>query len=355
MDAIDKTRPVRTGEELPMDALAPYLRAALGAPDDASVSVEQFPGGHSNLTYLVKIGDREAVLRRPPFGSKVKSAHDMGREFRLLSKLSPIYGRAPRPIAYCEDESILGAKFYLMERMRGVVFRRELPKGVVMDAASMRALSTSLIDTLAELHAIDYAAAGLADFGNPEGFVERQVKGWTKRYADSQTDDIADMTEAAKWMAENVKPSGGASIIHNDYKYDNLILDPSDLTRIIGILDWELSTIGDPLMDLGTALCYWVDPSDPEEMKKVCMGPTLLPGSLTRRELADRYAEKSGRDLSDIVSYYCFGLFKTAVVLQQIYYRYKQGLTKDPRFASMIDWVRALAAQAVVSIERRTL
>jgi aminoglycoside phosphotransferase (APT) family kinase protein len=342
-----------------METLAPYLLRVLvlgqEASNDVPVTVEQFPGGHSNLTYLVRIGDREAVLRRPPFGSKVKSAHDMGREFRLLSKLSPVYPRAPRPIAFCEDEAVLGAKFYLMERTRGLVLRRDLPKGLEADEATMRALSTSLVDTLAELHGIDYAAAGLADFGNPEGYVERQVTGWTKRYADAQTDEIEDMAAASKWIAENVKPSGGASIIHNDFKYDNLVLDPADITNIRAILDWEMSTIGDPLMDLGTALCYWVEPSDPEPMQKLRMGPTVLPGSLTRQELAARYAEKSGRDTGDIVSYYCFGLFKTAVVLQQIYYRYNKGLTKDPRFASMIDGVRALAAQAVAFMAKRSL
>lgn len=341
-----------------MDVLAPYLRRALsggGESSDLPVSVEQFPGGHSNLTYLVRVGDREAVLRRPPFGSKVKSAHDMTREYRVLSRLAPVYPRVPKPIALCEDESILGAKFYLMERLQGVVVRRDLPEGLSIDEGTMRRLSRALIDTLVELHAIDYVAAGLGDFGNPEGFVERQVKGWTKRYADSQTDEIEDMAVAAKWMAENVRPSGAASIVHNDYKFDNLVLDPNDLTNVVGILDWELSTIGDPLMDLGTALCYWVEAADPFQIDMLKGGVTTRPGALTRRELAERYAERSGRDTKDIVSYYAFGLFKTAVVLQQIYYRYKQGLTKDPRFGPLIHAVRALAAQAVASMGRSRL
>ena len=354
MAAIDGTKPVRPGEELPLEKLGAFLREALGAPGGDLV-IEQFPGGHSNLTYLVKIGDKEAVLRRPPFGSKVKSAHDMGREFRVLSKLAPVYPRAPRPIALCEDESILGVRFYLMERRRGMVVRRAIPEGVTVDAAAARALSTALVSTLSELHAIDYEAVGLGDFGKPAGYVERQITGWTKRYQDSQTDEIPEMTDVAAWLAANKKESPHASIIHNDFKYDNLILDPADLTKVIGILDWEMATIGDPLMDLGTSLCYWVEAGDPEDLRRIKMGPTDIPGSFTRRELAEAYAAQSGRDLGDIVFYYCFGLFKTAVVLQQIYYRYAKGLTKDERFATMIDGVRALARQAAAFMGQREL
>jgi aminoglycoside phosphotransferase (APT) family kinase protein len=354
MAALDGTRPIRPGEELPMERLGPYLREALGAPS-GDITVEQFPGGHSNLTYLVKIGDREAVLRRPPFGSKVKSAHDMGREHRLLSKLAPVYPRAPKPIAFCEDESILGAKFYLMERLRGVIVRKRAPDGVVLDAETARALCESFVHTLVELHAIDYEGIGLGDFGHPQGFVERQVTGWTKRYEGSQTDDIPEILSAARWLAENIKESPPASLIHNDYKYDNIILDPRDVTNIIGILDWEMSTLGDPLMDLGTALCYWVEAGDPEDLRRVRMGPTDIPGSFTRREIAEAYAARSGRDLSNIVFYYVFGLFRAAVVLQQIYYRYAKGLTKDERFAAMIDGVRTLARQAALVMDRREL
>ncbi|NUQ72599.1 MAG: phosphotransferase family protein [Polyangiaceae bacterium] len=354
MAAIDGTRPVRPGEELPLERLDPYLREALGAPE-GEIAIEQFPGGHSNLTYLVRVGEKEAVLRRPPFGSKVKTAHDMTREFRVLSKLSPVYSRAPKPIALCEDESILGGKFYLMERRRGVIVRRTMPESIAADPAAVRALSESFVATLAELHAIDYQSVGLGDFGKPAGYVERQVTGWTKRYQDSQTDEIPEVTAVSAWLAENKTESPHASILHNDFKFDNLILDPAGLTKIIAILDWEMATVGDPLMDLGTSLCYWVEAGDPEDLRRMKMGPTDLPGSFTRRELAEAYAAKSGRDLGDIVFYYCFGLFKTAVVLQQIYYRYAKGLTKDPRFALMIDGVRALARQAAAFMGRREL
>ncbi|GAB4518958.1 MAG: phosphotransferase family protein [Haliangiales bacterium] len=354
-DMIDNTRPIRAGEELDLDALKAYLSNHLPAGGEDSFAVEQFPGGHSNLTYLVRWGDNEYVLRRPPFGSKVKSAHDMKREHRVLSALSPRYDKAPRPVLFCDDHSVLGADFYLMERVRGVVLRKKLPAGLTLSPSLAAQLSEVAADTLAELHGLDIEAAGLGDFGKPKGYVERQVTGWSKRYADARTDDIPAVDEVAAWLADNLPPDGAPAIIHNDFKFDNLVLDPDDLTRVRGILDWEMSTIGDPLMDLGTALCYWVEASDPPLMNEIRFGPTNEPGMMTRRELAARYAESSGRDLSNIVFYYAFGLFKTAVVAQQIYYRFAQGLTKDQRFAMMIVGVRALAAQAKLAIDNDTL
>jgi aminoglycoside phosphotransferase (APT) family kinase protein len=307
--------------------------------------VLQFPGGHSNLTYLITVGDRELVLRRPPFGSKVKSAHDMGREVRVLSKLAPVFPKAPRPVHHCEDPAILGAPFYLMERLTGVVLRR----GAVVDAAAARRTSTALVDGLVELHALDYQAIGLGDFGHPEGFVERQVTGWSKRYRDAETDSIPEMDAVSAWLAAHLPKSPPPTIIHNDFKYDNLVFDDK-LERIIGILDWEMATIGDPLMDLGTTLCYWVEAGDPPEMQAIGFGPTAAPGNLTRREIAERYAAATGRDLSNITFYHCFGLFKTAVVTQQIYYRFKMGLTKDARFGAFIAGVHAMARQAAAMI-----
>ncbi len=356
---IDAPRAPRRGEELDLARLGPWLRSALGAAPDAPIAVEQFPGGHSNLTYAVTVGDRggdpagirSVVLRRPPFGSRVKSAHDMGREVRVLSRLSPVYPRAPRPLAFCEDESILGARFYVMERLSGIILRRDLPAGLAIDP---RRLCESLIDTLVELHGIDWRAAGLAELGNPDGYVERQVTGWTRRYADAQTHDVPEMGAVSAWLAARLPGlrSPPPTIVHNDYKFDNLVLDPADPARVIGILDWEMTTIGDPLMDLGTSLCYWVEPADPEGLRKLRMGPTSAPGMMTRRELADRYAAASGRPLEQIVFYYCFGLYKTAVVLQQIYYRFVKGLTQDARFGTLGDGVRALAQQAAAYLDR---
>jgi aminoglycoside phosphotransferase (APT) family kinase protein len=341
-----ETRPPRPGEELPLDRLAPYLREVLGAPG-AEVSVSQFPGGHSNLTYLVTVGGRELVLRRPPFGSQVKTAHDMGRELRVLTHLAPVDPRAPRPVHGTSDESIIGAPFYLMERVRGVILRRQLPPGLVLDAPLARRLSEALIDALADLHAVDYRAVGLGDFGHPEGYVERQVSGWSKRYRDAQTDDVPEMDALGAWLAAHLPASPAPAIIHNDYKYDNLVFAEGDLGRVVGVLDWEMATVGDPLMDLGTTLCYWIEAGDPPEMQALAFGPTAAPGSLTRAELAARYAERTGRDLTQLEFYYRFGLFKTAVVVQQIYFRWKTGKTRDTRFAGWNLAVGAMARQAL--------
>lgn len=351
MEAIDRAKTVRAGEELPLKELEAYLQEKLSLPN-ASLSVQQFPSGHSNLTYLLTLGDRELVLRRPPFGSKVKTAHDMGREFTILQKLHPSYGKVPRPILYCEDEAIIGAKFYLMERVRGVILRKEPPPGVGLTPELAQRLCESFVDTLVGLHSLDYKALGLEGFGNPEGFVQRQVVGWSKRYQDAKTDEVPEMEALIKWFPENYPVSQSGTIVHNDYKYDNLVLDPNDLTKIIALLDWEMSALGDPLMDLGTALCYWIEENDPKQLQDLRFGPTTLPGSYTRSQLAERYAQKSGRDLSQILFYYCFGLFKTAVVAQQIYYRFKQGLTKDPRFAHFHLAARLMAQQATTHLQK---
>ncbi len=342
---IDEAGPVRPGEELDVERLREYLRDQLDFPV-ARLEILQFPGGHSNLTYLIKVDGRELVLRRPPFGVKIKTAHDMSREHYVLSKLSPVYPLAPRPVAVCEDESVLGCKFYLTQRIRGVVLRRDPPPGLRLDVVTVRRLCESFVDTLVDFHAIAYEEVGLGSLGRPQGYVERQVKGWSRRYRDSQTDEIPEIEEVGRWLSERIPVSGPPALIHNDYKYDNLVLDPGDLAHIIGILDWEMCTVGDPLMDLGTSLCYWVEEGDPELVKMFKVCPTTLPGSYTRREIAERYAEKSGRDLSNIMFYLCFGLFKTAVVGQQIYYRYKMGHTRDERFANLIHAIRIIAQQA---------
>jgi aminoglycoside phosphotransferase (APT) family kinase protein len=356
VSTVAETRPPRPGEELDAAKLAAFLREQVPDLDVSSIEIEQFPGGHSNLTYLVRLaGGREFVLRRPPVGSKVKAAHDMGREYRVLSRLSAAWSKAPRPLVECQDESVLGCRFYLMERLRGVILRRDPPAGVTLDSATMRRLGCTLVDGLVELHAIDYKAIGLADLGRPDGYMERQVRGWTERYAGSQTDDIPVVTRVAEWLAAHMPPSGPGALIHNDFKFDNVVLDPHDITRLIGVLDWEMSTLGDPLSDLGTTLAYWVEAGDPEPLKSMRFGPSVLPGAMSRAEFAARYAERSGRRVDDIVFYYAFGLFKTAVVLQQIYYRWKQGLTTDSRFAPLIHAVSLLCDRASSAIEKGAL
>ncbi|MEZ4364384.1 MAG: phosphotransferase family protein [Kofleriaceae bacterium] len=345
----DRPRTVRAAEALDNVALGAYVARELGGSD--VVSIEQFPGGHSNLTYLVRHGAHEYVLRRPPFGSKVKSAHDMGREVAVLSKLAPVWPLAPKVLAYHPDEDLLGAPFYLMERRRGVILRKELPSGLSVDEATASRLCELLVDALAALHAVDYVAAGLGDFGKPAGYIERQVRGWTERYAGSQTDEIAAVSSVAAWLEANRPADGSARLIHNDFKFDNVIFDRA-LTKVLGVLDWEMSTLGDPLMDLGTSLGYWVQVDDPAPLQLIRFGVTSIPGMWTRDEVAKRYLATSGRSTSSLVFYYAFGLFKTAVVAQQIYYRYAKGLTKDPRFAAFIHGVRALSEQAQWAIDR---
>ena len=340
-DFEDRATAVRAGEELNLEALNAYLRAHF--PDEPGpLDVKQFPSGHSNLTYSLSLGNRELVLRRPPFGSKVKSAHDMGREFRVLSKLHAAFGPAPEVVLYCDDVSVLGAPFYLMKPIHGVIMRRNLPEGLNFTEEIVQHLSESFVDNLARLHALDYRSVGLGDLGNPDGYLERQVRGWTERYHGSRTHEFPEVERIVSWMQSHMPSTSGAALIHNDYKYDNLVLDPRDITKIIGVLDWEMCTIGDPLSDLGTALAYWINAGDPEPLQKILWGPTTRPGSMTRAQIVERYAEKTGRSVSHMDFYVTFARFKVAVIVQQIYYRYHQGLTKDERFAGMPVVVEAL-------------
>ena len=329
----DQAGTVRAGEELDLTCLEPFLQEQFD--ESGPVSVEQFPGGHSNLTYLVRLGERAFVLRRPPFGSKVRSAHDMAREYGVLSKLHTAYPVAPKTFLYCDDLSILNAPFYLMEPIRGMIVRRDLPPSVEFPPATARRLSEAFVDNLACMHRLDYAAIGLADLGKPQGYLERQVRGWIERYHNSKTHDLPEVERISAWLAARMPVSNEAALIHNDYKYDNLVLDPDDLTKIVGVLDWEMCTLGDPLTDLATALAYWADPQDPEDLQEIRSAPTTSPGTLTRTQLVERYAVATGHDPGDMVFYLTFARFKVAVIIQQIYYLYAQGLTQDARFACM--------------------
>lgn len=357
---IDRAKDVREGEGLDLEALGAWLRAQpgvaerLGEAKGAAVEVQQFPSGYSNLTYMIQIGAHELVLRRPPFGNTVKSGHDMGREHRVLSTLAPVYPLAPEPWAYCEDESVIGAPFYVMERRRGIIIRRRLPKGMALDEAGAKALSTALIDGLADLHRIDYAGIGLGELGRPEGYARRQVEGWTRRWQKAQTDALPLMDQVAAWLDAELPADADAdaALIHNDYKYDNVVLDPEDPARIIAVLDWEMATIGSPRMDLGTTLGYWVETNDDKQLHALAFGPTYAPGSLSRAELVARYEERSGIQVGDATYYRVFGLFKIAVIIQQIYARYKKGSTQDPRFAMLGHVVSVLAQVAGGAIDQ---
>jgi aminoglycoside phosphotransferase (APT) family kinase protein len=340
-DLRDKPGPIRAGEELDTAKLENFLRSHF--PGEAKdLSVKQYPSGHSNLTYALQLGERRMVLRRPPFGSKVKSAHDMNREFHVLSKLHAAYAPAPKVFLYCDDPGVLGAPFYLMEPINGIILRKDPPPGLAFRPETAQKVCEAFLDNLARLHSIDYGVIGLGDLGKPQGYLERQVRGWIERYHGSKTHEYSEVAQISKWMVENLPSSGDATLIHNDYKFDNVVLDADDLTKIIGVLDWEMCTIGDPLSDLGTALAYWVDANDSDELQKLRWGPTNYAGSMTRSELVERYTKTAGRDVSEMAFYLVFARFKVAVIVQQIYYRYHLGLTKDPRFVAMPEVVQIL-------------
>ena len=346
MNYMDQPTGVRKGEELDKERVAAFLKDAIpGLSGD--LSIRQFPGGYSNLTYMLTMGDREFVLRRPPFGTKAKSAHDMSREYKILQALRPVFPYCPEPLAFTDDPSIMDCSFYIMERLQGIILRRDLPTGMTLTPEQTRRLCENLIDLQVELHGIDYRKIGLGNFGNPEGYVRRQAEGWSARYRAARTDDAPDWEDIMAWILNNMPPdSGRPGIVHNDYKLNNCVLDEKDPTRITGILDWEMATIGDPLMDLGNSLGYWVQADDPPEALAIRTMPTHLPGALTREEIIARYAEKSGRAISNVNFYICFGMFRLAVIAQQIYYRYYHGQTKDERFKKLIFAVHTLEKAA---------
>jgi aminoglycoside phosphotransferase (APT) family kinase protein len=339
---------VRPGEELDGQRLERFLREKLGIADRSPLVIRQFGNGASNLTYELRIGGWEAVLRRPPHGPVAPKAHDMGREYMILSKLHPVFTLAPRPYVYCDDPAILGSPFFVMERRHGVVLNTEFPEEWEPTPELCRRISETMVDRLVELHGIDYEEAGLGAIGYPEGFLTRQVNGWIARYERAKTDEIPGVEKLQKWMADHVPPSPQAAVIHYDYKLNNVMFDAEDPSRMVGIFDWEMTTIGDPLADLGCALCYWIEAGDPDLLKYGMGKPsvTVLPGFMTREELIEAYARKSGRDVSRLPYYLTFAYFKLAVICQQIYYRWKKGQTQDERFERYGEFTRTLLAAA---------
>lgn len=348
----EKTIEPRPGDELPA-RLEDYLRRALGLKGE--FRVRQFPGGYSNLTYEIAFGAQRLVLRRPPRGQKAASAHDMGREYFVLSRLHESFPLCPEPLHYCEDPEVIGAPFYIMAAIEGLILRAKLPSGFHPDPELQKEQSEAAIRLQAELHQLDYERLGLGSFGHPEGYRERQVAGWSKRYRHARTDDAPDFESVMTWL-EARRPSGDparSGIIHNDFKLDNLVFDPRQPTRIIGVLDWEMATIGDPLMDLGNSFAYWVEADDPPYMRALETLPSRLPGFLNRREQLALYQRLSGCSLDDWDFYYTAGLFRLAVIAQQIYARYRQGHSSDPRFAQLILGVRGLEAACHAVMEGR--
>lgn len=353
------TSPIREGEELNNEQLESYLREHLpealqGEVFDLSLplTVEQFPGGHSNLTYMVSLFGREFVLRRPPFGPVAPTAHDMPREFRLLAAIHPHFHIAPKPYLLCDDTSIIGAPFYLMERRNGLVIRRNLPEEL-NDPQTLQNISKGMVATMAALHDVDIYATGLSGLGKPVGFVTRQVKGWTERWHRSKTKEIGEIDDIAQWLLDKLPPEPDpetgrpATLVHNDFKLDNVMLDRQDPAKVVAVLDWEMCTVGDPLVDLGILLCYWAEKNDCEDRREAISPVTVQPGWMTRAEITECYAEFTGRDVSRIDFYEIFAIFKIAVVVQQIYFRYVRGQTHDERFAAFGPRVEGLARAAL--------
>ncbi|MCP5097010.1 MAG: phosphotransferase family protein [Chloroflexi bacterium] len=343
---------VRADERFDEAGLADYLRGKLDG-SKRPLTVRQFGGGAANLTYLLDYGTHEYVLRRPPLGPVAQSAHDMAREFKVLSVLHQVLPTAPRAFLYCDDAEIIGANFFVMERRHGIVVRRSLPQRFADMPDAPRRMSTALVDTLVAFHAVDYEALGLGDLGKPQGFVERQIEGWYKRWHKAKSEDLADMETAYQWLKDNLPDSRHVSLVHNDYKLDNVMLDTDDPGKLVAIFDWDMCTLGDPLSDLGALLCYWTEPTDSPTMQGMAMMPTGALGFMTRQELVERYAEVSGRSIQHIHFYHALGLFRLTVIIAQIYIRFARGQTQDKRFAAFGPMI-ALMARAAVEVAERS-
>lgn len=335
--AIDQPRPVRGEDDFDLARVDAFLRQRIDGLD-GTPALHQFPGGASNLTYLLRYGERELVLRRPPPGAKAKSAHDMLREAQVMTALRPHFAQAPRILATCSDPAVLGCDFYVMERLPGVILRRDLPAGLGLDEAGVRALCRGFIDKLVELHRVDTRAPAIAALGRGEGYIARQVGGWSERWRKAQTAASDPCEDVLAWLAEK-QPARETAIcvIHNDYRFDNVVLDPAEPLRITGVLDWEMATLGDPLMDLGGSLAYWVQADDDAVFQSLRRQPTHAPGMLTRREVIDYYGQRTGRSLAQFDFHEVFGLFRLMAIVQQIHYRYALGQTTNPQFAGFGD------------------
>ena len=331
MSARDDAGAVRRGEELDVTAVDAWLKQALpglqGTPD-----VTQYAGGASNWTYRLRYENDDLILRRPPAGTKAKSAHDMGREFRIQQALKPVFPLVPEMRALCEDTSVIGAEFYVMQRLDGIIPRKNLPRGMAMAPEQVRSMCLNVLDTLVALHQVDHRAAGLEGIGKGAGYARRQVEGWSRRYSDARTWNVPRGARIMRWLAANLPAQERICVTHNDFRFDNVVLDPADPTRVVGVLDWELATLGDPLMDLGNTLAYWVQADDDFLAQATRRQPTHLQGMLSRREVVDYYCGKMGFDAQDVTFHEVYGLFRLSAIAQQIYYRYHHGQTRNPAF-----------------------
>lgn len=332
-DYSDQPKDLRSEDAFDVEAADGWLRERVPDLPAGLPEVRQFSGGASNLTYLLSYPDRPLILRRPPAGTKAASAHDMTREYTMQDRLRPVFPQVPQVLALCTDESVIGSQFYVMERVAGIILRGNLPPGLELDESQARRLSEAMVDTLVALHGVEPEAAGLAQLGKGPGYVGRQVEGWSRRYRNARTDNVPDFEAVMGWLAANQPPDVGYCVVHGDFRLDNLVLDPDQDYAIKALLDWELATLGDPLMDLGSAMTYWVQADDDEGMQLARRQPTNIPGMLTRAQFVDRYCVAAGLDPQNWAFYEVFGIFRLAVIAQQIYYRYHHGQTTNPAFA----------------------
>ena len=341
---------VRPDEQLPLERLEPWLRAHLPAADGAC-TVRQFGGGHANLTYLVRFGEREYVLRRPPLGPIAPTAHDMTREHRVLARLHAGFPLAPRSHALCTDPAVIGADFHVMDRRHGFVIRRDVPERFDPDPSLYRRLTEMIVDTVADLHRVDPASVGLDGLGRPVGFVERQLAGWIRRWHAAKHDECADVDRIVTWLQRDVPLSDTVTLLHNDYKLDNILVSTTDPAAAVAVLDWDMATRGDPLMELGYLLNFWVEAGDDAELAAAAGMPTAREGCLTRADIVERYGRRTGFDVSRTGWYHVFGVFKLLVIIQQIYIRFLRGQTQDERFAVFGRRAELLAKKGVTLLE----
>lgn len=353
VEIIDDTIPVRDGEDLNKANLTKFIMENITDVPKGELEVRQFGAGHSNLTYLLKIKEWEAVLRRPPHGPVAPRAHDMEREYQFLSAIDSYFSLSPKPYIYTEDKSVIGCPFFIMERKKGIVLDTAFPKNIEYDKKLGENISRLMVDHLVELHQINYKDTELVHLTKPEGFMERQVTGWIKRYERSKTDEIPNITYVMDYLTNYLPDQEESTIIHYDYKLNNSMFS-SDFIEMIGLFDWEMSTVGDPLADLAVAMSYWIEADDNDTLKYGLGKPpvTVMEGFYTRKEFIQEYAKKSGRDVSQIGYYLTFAYFKLAVIGQQIYYRFKQGQTKDKRFANFNILVNNMIQEAYKSIQK---
>lgn len=335
-DLIDKGGAIHEGEELDLAAVDTWLKPQIDGLT-GTAEVTQYSGGASNWTYRLAYPSHDLILRRAPAGRKAKGAHDMGREYRIQKALAPVFPYVAEMMALCDDESVIGTEFYIMRRLEGIIPRRNLPKDLALSEAQTRQLCTNALDRLVELHQVDIAAAGLDKLGKGAGYVRRQIEGWNKRYTQARTWNVPKAKKIMRWLEDNIPEREIICMTHNDFRFDNMVLDAEDPTRILGILDWELSALGDPLMELGATMAYWTQADDDFIASSVRRQPTHLPGMLTREEVVAYYCDKMGLEIDNWAFYEVYGYFRLAGIIQQIYYRYHHKQTRNPQFKNF--WI----------------